>query len=165
MSRTRLTELVFRGGTASSMVRRGGHEPPWNESVRLTYEVRRATETESYEWSDNGWPRDIGVHGLFDVPLRRICFRTSSPEIKRYVEEDLDDMEENLADFEPWDTGVDKAGRTFQERIKVTLEYDGPEWVKEEAELDLWRARGKGREVAIQVGETTEDEEGGFAVW
>jgi hypothetical protein len=137
-------------------------ELPWNESVRLTYEVRRASGTETYEWSDNGWPHDIGVHGLFDVPLRQICFRTSSPEIKRCVEEDPDDddMEENLADFEPWGTGVDKAGRTFRERIKVTLEDDGPEWDKEEAELDFWRARGKKREPGIEVDDLTGEGEG-----
>jgi hypothetical protein len=56
------------------------------EQVGMAH-VRRASGTETDEWSDNGWPRDIGVHGLFDVPLRQICFRTSSPEIKRYLEE------------------------------------------------------------------------------
>jgi hypothetical protein len=29
-----------------------------------------------------GWPRDIGNWGLWDVPLRQICFKTSSLEIK-----------------------------------------------------------------------------------
>jgi hypothetical protein len=164
MSRTRLRELVFRGGTSSGVVRREGPVPLWNESVRLTYDVRRATGEETYDWSDCGWPRDIGVNGLFDVPLRQICFRTSSPEIKRYVEEDLNDMEENLAEdilegLKPRGKGVDKAGRTFRERIEVTLEDDGPEWDEEEGELDFWRARGKGREPDIEAGKPAQEEE------
>jgi hypothetical protein len=60
------------------------------------------------------------------------------------VDEDLDDMEENLED-KPRGTGVDNAGRTFRERIEVTLEDDGPAWDEEEVELDFWRVRGKGR--------------------
>jgi hypothetical protein len=86
--------------------------------------------------------RAISAYGLFDVPLGQICFRTSSAEIKGYVEDNLDDMEDNLSRA-PSNTGVDGAGRTFRERIKVTLEDDGPEWDKEEAELDFSRARGK----------------------
>jgi hypothetical protein len=136
------------------MVRREGDDPVWNESMRLTYDVRRATGTEICEWSNNGWPRDIGVDGLFDVPLGQICFRTSSAEIKGCVEDDLDDMEDNLSRA-PSGTGVDGAGRTFRERIKVTLEDDGPEWDKEEAELDFWRARGKKREPSIEVDDLT----------
>jgi hypothetical protein len=73
--------------------------------------------------------------------------------------EDLDDMEENLAE-EPSGAGVDEAGRTFRERIEVTLEDDGPEWDEEEAELDFWRATGTVRAVDIEVGETTKEEEG-----
>jgi hypothetical protein len=52
-------------------LRRGTYvrdEPIWNESVRLTHDVRRATGTEIYDWSDNGWPCDIGVDGLFGRP-------------------------------------------------------------------------------------------------
>jgi hypothetical protein len=88
------------------------------------------------------WPRDVGKEGLWDVPLRQISFRTSSSEIRRILTADLDDGFEQWTD-EPSATGVDKAGRTFQERIEVTLEDDGPEWDEEEAEPDFWRARGK----------------------
>jgi hypothetical protein len=56
------------------------------------------------------------------------------------------DIEEGL---KPRGTGVDEAGRTFRERIEVTLEDDGPEWDEEEGELDFWRARGKVRAVDI----------------
>jgi hypothetical protein len=52
MSRSRLRELVFRGGTLHNMVRREKDEPLPNESVRLTFDLRRATGTETYEWSD-----------------------------------------------------------------------------------------------------------------
>jgi hypothetical protein len=147
MSRTRLRELVFRGGTLGNLVRREGDEPLPNESVRLTFDVRRATNagrgSDTYHWSDNAcWPRDVGKKGLWDVPLRQISFRTSSPEIRRILKADLDDGFEQWAD-EPSATGVDEAGRTFQERIEVTLEDDGPEWDEDEAELDFWRARGK----------------------
>jgi hypothetical protein len=167
MSRTRLRELVFRGGTSSGVVHRWeGTEPLWNDSVRLTYDVRRATKDEWWQWTDAGWPRDIGVNGLFDVPLRQICFRTDSLEIVRYVEIDLDDMEENLADDieenrVPRDTGVDEDGRTFRERIEITLEDDGPGWDEEEAELGFWRARGKERETGIEVGDAAVEEEEG----
>jgi hypothetical protein len=61
MSRNRLEELVFRGWTLAGEVRRRRDEPLWNETVRLTYDLRRATGTEICEWSDNEWPRDIGV--------------------------------------------------------------------------------------------------------
>jgi hypothetical protein len=128
-------------------------------------DLRRATKKDMTEMSDSGWPRDMGQEGVWEVPLRQICFRTSSPNFQAYVKEDLDDMEENLAadvagNVKPSGTGMDESGRTFRERIEVTLEDDGPEWDEEEAELDFWRARGKGREVAIQVGETTEEEGG-----
>jgi hypothetical protein len=69
-------------------------------------------------------------------------FRTPSPEIRQIIQADLDDGFEQWAD-EPSASEVDTAGRTFQERIEVTLEEDGPEWDTEEAELDFWRARGK----------------------
>jgi hypothetical protein len=68
-------------------------------------------------------------------------------------------MEDNLSRV-PSNTGVDGAGRTFRERIKVTLEDDGPEWDKEEAELDFWRARGKKREPSIEVDDLTGEGEG-----
>jgi hypothetical protein len=103
----------------------------------------RATREDVYHWSDHAcWPRDVGKQGLWDVPLRQISLRTSSPEIGRILEADLDDGFEQWID-EPSATGVDKAGRTFQERIEVTLEDDGPEWNEEEAELNFWSARGK----------------------
>jgi hypothetical protein len=54
---------------------------------------------------------------------------------------------------------MDESGRTFRERIEVTLKDDGPEWDEEEAGLDFWRARGKVRAVDIKDGETTEEEE------
>jgi hypothetical protein len=57
MSQHRLRGLVFLEGTASSMVRREGDEPVWNESVRLTYDLRRATGMETYEWSNMDGPR------------------------------------------------------------------------------------------------------------
>jgi hypothetical protein len=143
MSRTRLRELVFRGGTLGNLVRREGDELLPDDSVRLTLDVRRATRGDAYHWSDNMcWPRDIGYEGLWDVPLRQISFRTSSPEIRQIIQADLDDGFEQWAD-EPSASEVDTAGRTFQERIEVTLEEDGPEWDTEEAELDFWRARGK----------------------
>jgi hypothetical protein len=47
MSQSRLRGLVFPEGTASNMVRREGDEPVWNESVRLTYDFRRGTGTET----------------------------------------------------------------------------------------------------------------------
>jgi hypothetical protein len=149
MSRTRLRELVFRGGSLNDLIRREGNEPFPNESIRLTIDARRATNEDMYDWSDDHWPREIGAQGMWDVPLRQIRFRTSSTEVKRCVEGDLDDMGENLANdvknnLKPRGTGVDKAGRTFRERIEVILEDDGgPEWDEEEAELDFWRARGR----------------------
>jgi hypothetical protein len=147
MSRTRLRELVFRGGTLGNLVRREGDEPLPNESVRLTFDVRRATHTQrggdTYHWSDiSCWPRDVGKKGLWEAPLRQISFRTSSPTIRRIIQADLDDGLEQLA-RRPSGTGVDKAGRTFQKRVEVTLEDDGPEWDEEEAELDFWRSRGQ----------------------
>jgi hypothetical protein len=152
LSRIRLRELVFRGGSLDGVIRREGDEPLVNELVRLTVDIRRATEEDVITWSDMGWPRDLGMPGMWDVPLRQICFRTSSLDIKQWVEGDSDDMEENLED-EPSGTGVDKAGRTFRERIEVTLEEDWPEWDDEEAELDFWRARGKGRWPRIETGD------------
>jgi hypothetical protein len=49
-------------------------------------------------------------------------------------------MEDNLARKieEPRDKGVDGAGRTFRERIEVTLEDDGPEWDEDVAISWTW---------------------------
>jgi hypothetical protein len=133
----------------NDLFRREGKEAFPNESIRLTIDARRATDKDMYDWSDDHWPREIGADGMWDVPLRQTWFRTSSTQVKRCVEEDLDDMEDNLANdvrenLKPRGTGVDKAGRTFRERIEVILEDDGrPEWDKEEAEFDFWRAKGR----------------------
>jgi hypothetical protein len=48
LSRTRLTELVFRGGSLTDLVCRKGDEPFANESVRLTIDLRRATGEDAY---------------------------------------------------------------------------------------------------------------------
>jgi hypothetical protein len=71
-------------------------------------------------------------------------------------------MEDNLARKieEPRDKGVDGAGRTFRERIEVTLEDDGPEWDEKEGEREFWRARGKVRAVDIEVDDPTGEGEG-----
>jgi hypothetical protein len=81
-----------------------------------------------------------------------------SPEIRGYVYEDLDDMEDNLTRA-PSGPRVDKAGRPFWERIEITLEDDGPEWDEEAEEPYFWRARRQGWDPGIEVGEVAEEEE------
>jgi hypothetical protein len=145
-----LKDLIFRGGGLWDLLRQEEDQSFSSESVQLTIDLRRATDEDLTGMSDAGWPRDMGQEGMWDVPLCQICFRTSSSDLRTYVEDDLDDTVENLANdvadnVKLSGTRVDETGRTFRQRIEVTLEDDEPEWDEEDAELDFCRATGKSR--------------------